>query len=151
MNNETFSQEELPMTTHDASQKLHPRATSPLETAPSEPHDAYRPDLNMTSIVSYPRRCSLWGNARYRGNCDGRLFKDLVLRYGAKRIADPMMGSGTTRDVIAGLNRTGAHSIDYWGADLRTGFDLTTQDLPGLFDFIWVHPNRPELASARLN
>jgi len=30
--------------------------------------------------------------------------------------------------------------ISYWGGDLRRGFDLTKQDLPGRFDFIWIHP-----------
>jgi hypothetical protein len=67
-------------------------------------YDVYAEDEDMTSVVSYPTRCSLWGDARYRGNCDGRLFKNLVLRYRAKRVADPMLGSGTTRDVVAGLN-----------------------------------------------
>lgn len=94
----------------------------------------------MTSVVSYPKRCRLWGNSQYRGNCDGRLFLGLVLRYGARRVGDPMMGSGTTRDVVEWLNaQTGAH-IDYWGGDLRTGFNLSRDDLPGPFDFVWVHP-----------
>jgi hypothetical protein len=57
--------------------------------------------LFTSSIVSYPERCTLWGDGRYRGNCDGRLFLNLVRRYNAKRVADPMVGSGTTRDVIA--------------------------------------------------
>lgn len=102
--------------------------------------DIYAEETTMTSIVSYPKRCHLWGNARFRGNCDGRLFKNLVLRYRPTRVADPMMGSGTTKDVIAGLNHTGCHNIHYWGADLRTGFDLRTDPLPGPFDFIWLHP-----------
>lgn len=94
----------------------------------------------MTSLVSFPERCSLWGDARYRGNCDGRLFKNLVLRYGARSVADPMMGSGTTRDVIQGLNRFLADPIEYWGGDLRHGFNLATDDLPGRYDFVWIHP-----------
>lgn len=102
--------------------------------------DPYAQDTSMTSIVSHPQRCRLWGNARYRGNCDGRLFRDLVLRYRPTRIADPMMGSGTTKDVIAGLNSTGRHHFHYWGADLRTGFDLTCNPLPRPFDFVWLHP-----------
>lgn len=69
-------------------------------------YDVYTEDEGMTSVVSYPNRCNLWGDLRYRGNCDGRLFKNLVLRYRAKRVGDPMAGSGTTRDVIAGLNRS---------------------------------------------
>lgn len=99
----------------------------------------YREDKAMTSLVSYPERCPLWGDHRYRGNCDGRLFKDLLLRYQARSAADPMMGSGTTRDVVAGLNRAG-QEIHYWGGDLRDGFNLLTTDLPGRFEFVWLHP-----------
>ena len=28
-------------------------------------YDAYAEDEGMTSVVSYPRRCSLWGDSRY--------------------------------------------------------------------------------------
>jgi hypothetical protein len=103
-------------------------------------YDLYAEDEGMTSVVSYPARANAWGDSRYRGNCDGRLFKNLTLRYHAKRVADPMMGSGTTRDVIAGLNQYKHTGIEYWGGDLRTGFDLTQQELPGRFDFVWIHP-----------
>lgn len=107
----------------------------PLDFAP-----VYRQDKAMTSLVSYPNRCPLWGDARYRGNCDGRLFKDLVLRYTPRSIADPMMGSGTTRDVVHGLNQLLPEPIRYWGSDLRQGFNLMTTDLPGEYDLVWVHP-----------
>ena len=100
----------------------------------------YDENTSMTSVVSYPERCSLWGESRFRGNCDGTLFKDLVLRYGARRVADPMMGSGTTRDVVAGLNQLGGRKIEYWGSDLQQGFNLLADPLPGRFDFVWIHP-----------
>jgi hypothetical protein len=103
-------------------------------------YDVYAEDEGMTSVVSYPNRCSLWGDSRYRGNCDGRLIKDLILRYGARKVADPMAGSGTSRDVVSGLNRHKRLGITYWGGDLRSGFDLIRQDLPGRFDFVWIHP-----------
>ena len=51
-----------------------------------------------------------------------------------------MEGSGTSRDVVEGLNRYKRLGISYWGGDLRSGFDLTKQDLPGRFDFVWIHP-----------
>jgi len=125
--------------------RLHLRInamTTTLEHANSDQIDnrIYAEDTRMTSLVSYPERCRHWGDSRFRGNCDGRLFKNLVLRYGATRVADPMMGSGTTRDVIAGLNGTRRHSIHFWGADLRSGFDLRTDALPGPFDLVWLHP-----------
>lgn len=94
----------------------------------------------MNSIVSYPNRCSLWGDASYRGNCDGRLFLSLVLRYQARRVADPMMGSGTTRDVITWLNERQGQRIEYWGSDLKEGFNLHAKNLPGRYDFVWIHP-----------
>jgi len=94
----------------------------------------------LTSLVSYPKRNNQWGDPRFRGNCDGTLFRDLVLRYDAQNIADPMMGSGTTQDVVADLNRETGRAREYWGADLSTGFNLQTMNLPGGHDFIWVHP-----------
>ena len=103
-------------------------------------YDVYGENEDMTSLVSYPNRCQLFGDHRYRGNCDGRLVKDLILRYGATRVCDPMEGSGTSRDVVAGLNKYKNKGIRYWGGDLRKGFDLTKQDLPGRFDFVWIHP-----------
>lgn len=105
------------------------------------PHPDHASDAStMTSVVSYPRRCPEWGSNAFRGNCDGTLFRDLVLRYQATSVADPMMGSGTTKDVIRSLNRTRSQPIGYWGGDLSLGFDLTRHPLPGKFDFVWVHP-----------
>ena len=115
--------------------------TQPLEGAPST-----RIEENAASehgsVVSYPTRCPQWGRAKFRGNCDGRLFLSLVQRYRPRRVADPMLGSGTTRDVIASWNlqRAEADRIDYWGSDLSEGFNLEEQDLPGAFDLVWVHP-----------
>lgn len=128
--------------THEIQLGKHFTQTSALEerAGVGEPVDPYREDTAMTSLVSYPDRCTLWGAGSYRGNCDGRLFKDLVLRYRATRIADPMMGSGTTRDVIAGLNHRGLPPIRFWGGDIKRGFNLLRQELPGKFDFIWLHP-----------
>jgi hypothetical protein len=103
-------------------------------------YDVYAEDQGMTSVVSYPNRCSLWGDSRHRGNCDGRPIKDLISRYSARRVADPMEGSGTSRDVVAGLNQYRHIGITYWGGDLRRGFDLTKQNLPGRFDVVWIHP-----------
>jgi len=103
-------------------------------------YDVYAEDEAMASVVFYANRCPLWGSSGYRGNCDGRLIKDLILRYRARKVADPMEGSGTSRDVVEGLNQHKRLGISYWGGDLRSGFDLTRQDLPGTFDFVWIHP-----------
>ena len=94
----------------------------------------------ITSQVSYPKRNNRWGDPKFPGNCDGALFRDLVLRYSPKSIADPMAGSGTTQDVVTDLNRETNDAIDYWCGDLSSGFNLLTMNLPGTFDLIWVHP-----------
>ncbi len=99
-------------------------------------YDVYAGNESMTSVVSYPNRMSLWGSSSYRGNCDGRLIKDLICRYHARKIAEPMEGSGTSRDVVEGLNKYKRAGISFWGSDLCSGFDLTKQDLPGRFDFV---------------
>lgn len=100
----------------------------------------YEPSPLTSSVVSYPARCPLWGDRRFHGNCDGRLFKSLLEHYRPKYVADPMQGSGTTRDVVRGLNKYCKAGICFWGSDLATGFDLATDFLPGRFDLIWVHP-----------
>lgn len=103
-------------------------------------NEHYRGDADFGSVVSYPERAKLWGDGGYRGNCDGRLFLNLLLHYRPRSVADPMLGSGTTRDVVAGLNQRTQTHIDYWGGDLHSGFDLSAQTLPGKYDLVWLHP-----------
>lgn len=103
-------------------------------------NDTLNPQSQNGSIVSYPDRCSLWGDGRYRGNCDGRLFLELIRRYRPRSVADPMEGSGTTRHVVAWFNRQSQANIAYWGGDLRKGFNLLKQDIAGRHDFVWIHP-----------
>lgn len=103
-------------------------------------YDVFAEDEQMTSVVSFPNRCQLFGSSQFWGNCDGRLIKDLILRYKAKTVADPMEGSGTCRDVVKGLNQYKRVNISYWGSDLKDGFDLTDKPLPSRYDFVWLHP-----------
>ena len=102
-----------------------------------------RPELGagLTSLVSYRER-GPWGRAEFRGNCSGFLPLQLVMQYRPKRLGDPMCGSGTTAQVVEFINsRPGQKTeVDYWGADLSSGFDLQTDELPGQFDLIFVHP-----------
>ena len=116
--------------------------TRQLERATATNTEENDGDFEYGSVVSYPARSPLWGNARFRGNCDGRLFLSLVRRYSPKRIADPMLGSGTTADVTRWLNEQLPvdEQLEFWGADLSHGFDLENDDLPGPFDLIWIHP-----------
>lgn len=78
-----------------------------------------------------------YGNAAYRGNCSGYLIKDLIRYFGAKRVLDPMTGSGTCNDVCSELG------IDCVSFDLRQGEDAcSASNYKGLgeFDFVWLHP-----------
>ena len=75
-----------------------PRA---LTEPPTEPWE-------YGSVVSYPERYKFWGDGRFRGNCDGRLFVRLVEQYRPRSAADPMVGSGTTRDAARWLRDQGA-------------------------------------------
>lgn len=111
------------------------RSENPQD-APIEIIDCRR----ITSLVSYPKRNYRWGDPKFPGNCDGSLFRDLVLLYTPQSIADPMAGSGTTQDVITDLNLERNQDITYWCGDLSGGFNLLTMNLPGTFDLIWVHP-----------
>ncbi len=49
-------------------------------------YNIYAEDEQMISVVLYPQRCSAFGSAAHRGNCDGRLIKNLVLRYRARSV-----------------------------------------------------------------
>lgn len=88
----------------------------------------------MISVVSYPERGD-YGDADYRGNCSGKLIKDLLLHYKPESVLDPMEGSGTTGDVCKELN------IKYKGEDLKTGQNaLFPPEDDSLYDFIFIHP-----------
>lgn len=94
------------------------------------------------SVVSYPKRWNACGDPKYRGNCDGRLLLSLLRRYRPKHVADPMAGSGTTKDVIDWANRRlkPEQQMKFWSGDLRRGFDLLRNRLPTKFDFVFLHP-----------
>ncbi len=102
---------------------------------PTPPQTA-SPVPELTSIHSSPRR-GPYGRRHYRGNCDGHLIKKLLRYFGAKRVLDPMAGSGTCRDVCRELG-VACHTMD-----LRRGQDAADPagyaDLPPV-DFVWMHP-----------
>jgi hypothetical protein len=100
----------------------------------------YEENKELCSVVSYPDR-GPWGDASYRGNCSGYLVKDLILRFGCNSVFDPAEGSGTVKDVVAGINQFHRRDIEYEGRDLRQGWDILTGTLPdSQFDLVWYHP-----------
>lgn len=106
----------------------------------TDKHKADAPVVEpLGSVISYPKRCELFGSNRFRGNCDGRVLVGLIARYNATRIADPFEGSGTSRDVCTWLRKTHGSALDYWGSDLTQGFDCVEQNLPGERDLVFAH------------
>jgi len=87
----------------------------------------------VKSVVSYPDR-GPWGDAHFRGNCSGRLIVDLVEQFHPKFFVDPMVGSGTTREVCEALGVKG------WFNDLRYGFNILADEIPVGGDFGFMHP-----------
>jgi len=78
-----------------------------------------------------------YGDSRYPGNCSGNLIRDLLDYYDARRVLDPMTGSGTCYDVCRDL---GIYCIP---DDLHAGGDAASVDAfteLGSFDFVWLHP-----------
>ena len=119
----------------------------------------YEETKDMCSVVSYPDR-GPWGDSYYRGNCSGHLVKDLILRFKCNSVFDPSEGSGTVRDVVAGINQYLKWDIEYEGRDLHQGWNLMTSPLPGkLYDLVFYHPaywdiikysdNQNDLSNAR--
>lgn len=69
------------------------------------------------SVLSFPER-GPWGNAKYRGNCSGYVYKSLFEQLQPKTFCDPMMGSGTSIEVAREMG------IEATGLDLRLGFNI---------------------------
>lgn len=77
------------------------------------------------------------GDRRYPGNCGGNLIRDLLLYFRPRKVFDPMIGSGTCRDVCREL------AVPWLSRDIRYGSNAADPaGLPGLydFDFVWAHP-----------
>jgi len=97
----------------------------------------------MNSIVSYPDRGN-YGKSNYRGNCSGKLVKDLLEFYKPNCYIDVFKGSGTSDDVVKELNEKGAN-IEYFGLDLHSGFNAITDSIADKIggkraDYIFLHP-----------
>jgi len=100
----------------------------------------YQENKGLCSVVSYPDR-GPWGDSRYRGNCSGHLVKDLILRFRCQSVFDPAEGSGTVRDVVAGINKYRNQNVHYEGKDLKDGWDILEGPNPERqFDMVWFHP-----------
>jgi SAM-dependent methyltransferase len=124
---ESPPQESVPTTSH---QWDEPKGL-PMPKAPQ----TASPVPTLTSLHSTDTR-GPWGDSKYPGNCGGGIIRDLLVYFGAKKVFDPMTGSGTCADVCRDLN------IPCLKGDLRDGFDAGNRaHYPQmLFDFVWIHP-----------
>lgn len=78
--------------------------------------------LGKNSILSFPER-GKWGNARWRGNMSGHVYKALFEFFQPKTFVDPMVGSGTSIEVAMEMG------IEAVGLDLHQGFDATRMSI----------------------
>ena len=104
---------------------------------PAAPRNA-SPVPHLTSLYHFDQQDG-YGDRRYPGNCGGQLIKDLVRFFDARRVFDPMSGSGTCSQVCRELN------VACVSGDIHQGFDLcdvaaVQRFEPHSFDFIWIHP-----------
>lgn len=100
------------------------------------------PVPELTSLYHNPEP-GPYGDRGYPGNCPGNLIRDLLRYFSARKVFDPMTGSGTCRDVCQDLG------IECWSGDIHDGFDLCDpRHFEGeaklfnrnAFDLAWIHP-----------
>ena len=69
------------------------------------------------SVLSFPQR-GPWGDAKWRGNCSGYVYKTIFEQLRPAVFVDPMCGSGTSIEVAREL------SIEAYGLDLHSGHNV---------------------------
>lgn len=91
----------------------------------------------MSSILSFPDR-GKWGNAKWRGNCSGHIYRSLFEQYAPKTFCDPMMGSGTSIEVAKEMK------IEAYGLDLHSNFNILRDSIANAIgkqvDLCFSHP-----------
>lgn len=115
--------------------KRHPAPAPVYAKLPQAPKNR-NPVPRLTSLY-HTDEVGPYGDRSYPGNCSGELIKDLLVYFEARRVLDPMTGSGTCRDVCRELG------IGHVSTDLKSGVDAASAGglgEPGRFDFVWIHP-----------
>lgn len=89
------------------------------------------------SIWSFPDR-GPWGDARYRGNCSGYVYRRLYEHLQPGFVIDPCQGSGTS---VAVASEMGIEAI---GLDLKDGFNMLRDSILAVVgkpaDLVISHP-----------
>ena len=93
--------------------------------------------MDSGSLLSFPER-GPWGNARYRGNCSGHVYRALFERLRPQVFTDPTVGSGTSVEVAREMG------IEAYGLDLHSGFNILKQRILDVVgqpsDLVMSHP-----------
>ena len=93
--------------------------------------------MDSGSLLSFPER-GPWGNARYRGNCSGHVYRALFERLRPQVFTDPTVGSGTSVEVAREMG------IEAYGLDLHSGFNILKQRILEVVgkpsDLVMSHP-----------
>ena len=111
------------------------QTTNMMAKLPIAPRNA-SPVPHLTSLYHFADPGN-YGDRSYPGNCGGNIIRDLLRYYQPDSVFDPMMGSGTCRDVCKEL------SLPCYSTDLKSGLDACDPNgfqFDRKFDFIWVHP-----------
>ena len=89
------------------------------------------------SILSFQER-GHWGQASWRGNCSGHIYRELFDHYRPAVFVDPMVGSGTSVEVAR------EHGIEAHGFDLHSGFNILRDSILNEVgkeaDLVFSHP-----------
>ncbi len=90
-----------------------------------------------SSILSFPDR-GKWGDARWRGNCSGHVYRVLFELLKPAYFCDPMVGSGTSVEVAREMG------IECVGLDLHSGFNALRMSILEAIgrpaDLVLAHP-----------
>ena len=101
-------------------------------------YDIYQEE-QINSVVDYPTRGPC-GDKSYRGNFSGFLVRDLFYQLRPNSVLDVFEGSGTSKDFFNGLEEEKGIRVDYFGVDLKQGFDIVNDKIKGEYDLIICHP-----------
>lgn len=112
-------------------------SASPRPAARKSPRQREKAADDSGSVLAFPDR-GPWGNAAYRGNCSGHVYRRLFETLQPQVFTDPTVGSGTSVEVARDLG------IEAYGLDLHSGFNILKQRILDAVgkpsDLVFSHP-----------
>lgn len=94
----------------------------------------------LRTVLDHPNRTPSWGDAKFPGNNNGYIQRDLIETFAPASVCDPMAGSGTTPDVCKAME------VPCFAWDLSHGQNIESPDTKlgisgnGPYDLIFWHP-----------